>query len=82
MNLIKLARIYKRASKLINLLEDAKMEKSLWKSKTFWFNILATTTSLLEVIPLPQEYVIPAIGIINVLLRTVTDKPVKILPHK
>ena len=78
MNPLKMLAIYRKASVVIDLLEDAKMNKKLWKSKTFWFNILSGAAALSGVIQLSPEHVAIATAIINVGLRFVTDKPVSI----
>ena len=78
MNPIKMLAIYRKASVVMDLLEDAKMKKSLWKSKTFWFQILSGAAALSGVIPLAPEHVAIATAVINVGLRFVTDKPVSL----
>jgi hypothetical protein len=57
--------------------------KSLFKSKTFWFNVLSTLGTLLGVaagvVAAPaQPYVMAANGIVNVGLRLVTNQPVSV----
>jgi len=54
------------------------VSKSLFKSKTFWFNVLTASAALTGVIPLAPEYTATIVGVINVLLRLVTEKPVHI----
>ena len=54
------------------------MSKSLFKSKTFWFNALTASAALTGVIQLAPEYTATIVGVINVLLRLVTEKPVHI----
>jgi len=78
MNPLRMLAIYRKASVVIDLLEDAKMNKKLWKSKTFWFNILSGAAALSGVIPLAPEHVAIATAVINVGLRFVTDKPVSL----
>jgi hypothetical protein len=78
MNPLRMLAIYRKASVVMNLLEDAQMNKKLWKSKTFWFNILSGAAALTGVIPFAPEHVAIATAIINVGLRFVTDKPVSI----
>lgn len=59
--------------------------KSLFASRTFWFNLLgviaAVSTTYAEIIP-PKAlpYVMAAGGIANIILRTVTNQGVTILP--
>lgn len=56
------------------------MGKNIFKSKTFWFNLLGATAMFAEVTPELQPFLIPGITIGNILLRTVTKEPVTILP--
>ena len=79
MNPLKLVNIYRKAMKLAGLLEEAKMSKSLFSSKLFWFNVLTATAGLLGVIPLPPEYVAVGTGVINIALRFVTTSPVHVV---
>lgn len=59
--------------------------KSILASKTFWVNvaaILATVIGSPEFAAIIPEswmvYIPPALGMMNIVLRTVTSKPVKI----
>ena len=80
MNLIRVAKILRRAQKLFGLLEEASVSKSLFKSKTFWFNILTAAAELSQVLPIPAGTLVIVASIINVALRFVTDEPVHVLP--
>lgn len=82
---IQLARIYNRAQILLDLLQEATvqhernpMSKSLFKSKTFWFNIVTATLQLSQVLPLPVEYTALIVGVGNIALRFVTETPVHV----
>jgi hypothetical protein len=77
-NPIKLLKIYRKADRVVNLLGDAKVNKSLWKSKTFWFNLLTGAASLAGVIPLDPSISGAIVGVINVGLRLVTTEPVSV----
>lgn len=55
------------------------MSKSLFKTRTFWFQVFTAGASLLGVIPLPPEYVAVGAALINIGLRFVTDKPVHLV---
>ena len=79
MNPIRLLKLYARANRLVGLLEEARMSKSLFTSKLFWFNVLTASASLLDVIPLPPEYMAVAVSVINIGLRLVTNKPVHVV---
>lgn len=57
------------------------MSKSIFKSKTFWFNALTATGTILGTYggllgPAALPYVVGATGIINVVLRFMTTQPV------
>lgn len=57
--------------------------KSLWKSKTFWFNAITGFVSVVgtvqAIIPPPaMPYVAGVVAIGNVVLRLITNQPVKI----
>ncbi|CAB4190668.1 hypothetical protein UFOVP1196_86 [uncultured Caudovirales phage] len=54
------------------------MNKKLWKSKTFWLNILSGAAAISGVIPLAPEHVAIATAVINIGLRLATDKPVSL----
>ncbi len=58
------------------------MSKSLFKSKTFWFNLLTGVGTLLALpVGLPVAiipYIPAAQALINIGLRVVTDKPVHV----
>ena len=81
MNVIQLWRIYRRAQKLAGFLEDARMSKSLWKSKIFWAQILSATCELTQVLPLPAGSATAIGAVATILLRLITDKPVHVLPQ-
>jgi len=82
MNPIRMLKIYRRASKLGDLFEEAAVSKSLFTSKLFWVNAITGAVSLLEVVPLPQEYVVPSLAIANVILRLMTNTPVHVVTPK
>lgn len=61
--------------------------KSIWLSKTFWFGLLTTAAGILAVLadneiiqqhPKLAAGIVTAIGVINMLLRMVTDQPVSV----
>jgi len=54
------------------------MTKALWKSKTFWFQVLSAAAALSGVVPIPAEILAVVVGCINVGLRLVTDEPVSV----
>lgn len=50
--------------------------KSIFASKTFWFNVLVAAQELTQVLPLPPGAVPIAATAINIGLRFFTEKPV------
>lgn len=59
--------------------------KPFWKSKTLWFNVLAFVVAVAGGFgytgELPgdwQQFVLPAIFLVNLILRFFTDRPVKL----
>ena len=56
------------------------MSKSLFKSKTFWANVLGGAAQLLNLaVPvIPPPYGIVAQAVLNVLVRLVTSGPVHV----
>jgi len=79
MNPLRLLRIYQKANRLVTLIEDANV-KSLWTSKTFWFNVLTAGAELSNILPLPPGVVLIASSLINIGLRFVTTQPVQVFP--
>lgn len=55
--------------------EEQRMGKSLLASKVFWANLIGLGSSVAGI--LPADYSVPALAILNVLLRIFsTDKPI------
>lgn len=93
-NPIKLLRIYSRAQRLYDMFERATtdwesrkrtggdMSKSIFRSKTFWFNFVAGAVELSGVLPLPPgtTALIAAVG--NILLRRLTSEPVHVVSSR
>lgn len=52
--------------------------KSIWKSKTFWMQVLSIAAAVSGNIPLPPETTAIVVGLINIALRAVTTDPVHI----
>ena len=78
MNVFKLWSIYRHASTVVDLLNEAKMQKKLWFSRTFWFQVLSAAAALSGVVPIPPEYLAVVVGIINVGVRYVTHEEVTV----
>jgi hypothetical protein len=54
------------------------MNKSILKSKTFWFQVLSIAAAVSGVIPVDAETGAIIVGLINVALRAITREPVSI----
>ena len=54
--------------------------KSIFTSKTFWFNVLGIATAYGNI--LPPKYAVPVVTIGNIGLRLITNQPVGIIPQK
>jgi|APGre2960657505_1045072.scaffolds.fasta_scaffold341957_2 hypothetical protein len=52
--------------------------KSIWKSKTFWVQVLSIAAAVSGVVPLGAETTAIVVGLINIALRAVTKTPVHI----
>ncbi len=59
--------------------------KPIWKSKTLWFNVLATLLVMLNFVldgdmlnDRTAGYIVWIVGAVNILLRFVTTKPITI----
>lgn len=62
------------------------MTKSIWQSKTFWFNVLSGTGTVLGAVsgllpPPAMPFVAAASAIINVGLRLVTNSAISTAPQ-
>ena len=62
------------------------MAKRWWESKTIWANALTTAVGVIGVVmgsdwiaeyPQVASILVMVVGVLNVVLRTITDKPVK-----
>ena len=53
-------------------------KKLIFKSKTFWFNVLSVAGLAVGIVPLPPLVAEATVGIVNVLLRIVTKEPVSV----
>jgi hypothetical protein len=68
-----------RVTDLIHTTTTEPMGKSLFKSKTFWVNVLFALADVAEVLPIPEDYRLPALGIINIALRLLTAEPIAVI---
>lgn len=56
--------------------------KSIFKSKTFWVNVLGGVTTVLSTLPLTSKAVVIGGAVVNIVLRILTTQPVSVLPQK
>jgi hypothetical protein len=54
------------------------MKKKLWRSRTFWFQVLSVAAAVSGAIPLPADITAAIVGVINVGLRFVTTESVSV----
>ena len=86
-------KIKKAADKLLNGIEEEqkllKLSKSIFKSKTFWVNLLALLNELIKILPLneslqgvmiPTDVMAVGLPLANVALRKFTKIPVTLMP--
>ena len=57
------------------------MSKSLFRSKTFWFNVVAAVAQYGYAV-IPAEYAVPVVAVANVVLRWVTVGPAHLFDPK
>lgn len=76
-NLANLVRAANQAEDIWNQLEEASVNKSLWSSKTFWVNVLTAVIALIGMLPLPPQYAVPVVCLVNIALRIVTGAPIE-----
>ena len=67
--------LYRATRHMLGLVEEAKMSKSILKSKTFWVNVLSAAAELAGIIPLPAGTTVIVVNILNIALRFVTTGP-------
>ena len=53
-------------------------QKSIFKSRTFWMQVLSIAAAVSGVIPLGPETTAIVVGLINIALRAVTKEPVSV----
>lgn len=56
--------------------------KSIFKSKTFWFQLLSVAVAVTHVVPVSAPVAAVITGVVNVILRTQTTEPVRLFGKK
>ena len=94
MNPIRTLKVITRLSKLLSLFEKASkdwderqrkgedMSKSIFKSKTFWVNVLSAGLELTQVLPIPPGTLLLVTNALNIALRVITEEPVHVVSPK
>lgn len=93
MNPFKMLSVYNKTNKLIGMFQKAAksaegvpLSKSLFASKTFWFNALTVAAELTQLVAgmnvVPPGVMTTVAGVINIGLRAVTEQPVHVIPPK
>ena len=52
--------------------------KNIFKSKTFWMQVLSIAAAVSGVVPLAPETAAVIVGLLNIALRIVTKDPVRV----
>lgn len=89
-NPLTLLKLYRKVNALIGLFqkaaasnERADVSKSLFQSKTFWVNALTIVAEIAQLVSglrvVPTEYMAVGLGILNVILRSLTNQPVHLV---
>lgn len=73
-------KLYRKVNKVAEQMQAANETKTLWKSRTFWFNILTGAAEVAQYAGglnlVPPGVLGIAGAVINIGLRLVTDKPI------
>ena len=82
MNIFKAWKVWRKLNPIIQLIREESMSKSLFKSKTFWVNVLTAGVELSGVL---TGVVGPGVlqivtNVLNIALRLVTSQPVSVMP--
>jgi hypothetical protein len=72
-------KLYRATRRLLGIVKEAKVSKSILKSKTFWVNVLSAAAELAGIIPLPGGTALIIANILNIALRFVTTGPTHLI---
>ena len=82
MNPITAWKLFRKGKAVAEQIEAANASKSLWRSKTFWFNLLTAVGELVQVLSgttlVPPGTLAIVAAVINIGLRTITNEPVHV----
>lgn len=87
MNPLRVLKILGKANRLFSLIQQGtasyerthEMSKSLFASKTFWFNVITAAVELSGVLPVPPGVAATVVGVGNVIIRLLTGQPVHVV---
>ena len=73
--------LYRRVDRVADLIQEASV-KSLWQSKTFWFNVLSAGVEVMQLVTqyqlLPPGISTIVVNVVNIALRMVTTEAVTV----
>lgn len=73
--------LYRRVDRVADLMQEATV-KSLWQSKTLWFNLLSAVLEVMQLVTqyqlLPPGISTVVVNIVNIALRMVTTQAVTV----
>jgi hypothetical protein len=72
-------KLYRATRHMLGIIDEAKMSKSILKSKVFWVNVLSAAAELAGIIPLPGGTALIVANILNIALRFVTTGPTHLI---
>ena len=72
-------KLYRSMRRLLGIIKEASVSKSILKSKVFWVNVLSAAAELAGIIPLPGGTALIVANILNIALRFVTTGPTHLI---
>ena len=72
-------KLYRSMRRLLGIIKEASVSKSILKSKVFWINVLSAAAELAGIIPLPGGTALIVANILNIALRFVTTGPTHLI---
>lgn len=93
-NPLTLLKFYRQCSRLIRLCQEATasyertqmFSKSMFASKTFWINTIGVALEIAQLVSglrvVPSQYMALILGVLNVVMRSLTNQPVHFVAPK
>lgn len=94
MNPLTAFKLYRKVNEVLSLFQQASasyekegsMSKSMFQSRTFWVNVVGVSLEIAQLVSglrvVPTVYMTLILGILNVVLRSLTDRPVYFVAPK